>query len=104
MKAVVFDCFGPPEELLQVRDVAEPGEPGPGQVRVRMLASPINPSDLHYIRGDYGKRPILPATPGFEGVGIVEAAGSGLLARRVPGKRVAGLNTSTRHWHIKVIA
>jgi NADPH:quinone reductase-like Zn-dependent oxidoreductase len=103
MKAVVFDRFGPPEEVLQVRDVAEPGEPGPGQVRVRMVMSPINPSDLHYIRGDYGKRPNLPATPGFEGVGIVEAAGSGLLARRVRGKRVAVLNASTGNWQEKVI-
>ncbi|MFL5241626.1 MAG: zinc-dependent alcohol dehydrogenase family protein [Gemmataceae bacterium] len=103
MKAVVFDRFGPPEEVLQVRDVPDPGEPGPGQVRVRMLASPINPSDLLYVRGDYGKRPHLPATPGFEGVGIVEATGSGLLARRVRGKRVAVLNASTGNWQEKVI-
>ena len=34
-----------PEEVLAVREVPEP-VPGPGQVRVRMLASPINPSDL----------------------------------------------------------
>jgi NADPH2:quinone reductase len=103
MKAVVFDRFGPPEEVLYVKDVPEPGEPGPGQVRVRMLASPINPSDLLYVRGEYGKRPTLPATPGFEGVGVVEATGSGLLARRVRGKRVAVLNAFTGNWQEKVI-
>ncbi|HEV3238098.1 MAG TPA: zinc-dependent alcohol dehydrogenase family protein [Gemmataceae bacterium] len=103
MKAVVFDRFGPPEEVLQVKDVPEPGEPEAGQVRVRMLASPINPSDISYVRGQYGKRPNLPATPGFEGVGIVEAAGSGLLARRVRGKRVAVLNSGTGNWQEKVI-
>lgn len=103
MKAVVFDRFGPPEEVLCVKEVPEPGEPGPGQVRVRLLASPINPSDLLYVRGGYGKRPALPATPGFEGVGIVEAAGSGLLARRVRGKRVAVLNAFTGNWQEKVI-
>jgi NADPH:quinone reductase len=103
MKAVVFDCFGLPEEVLQVRETPAPPEPGPGQVRVRMLASPVNPSDLLYIRGVYGKQPPLPATPGFEGVGVVEATGSGLLARRVRGKRVAVLNRSTGNWQEQVV-
>ena len=40
-----------PDEVL-VEDVPIP-EPGPGQVRLRMLMSPINPSDLHYLRGTY---------------------------------------------------
>jgi NADPH:quinone reductase-like Zn-dependent oxidoreductase len=54
MKAVVVDQWGDPEQVLQVRDVDEP-QPGRGQVRVRMLASPINPSDLLMIRGQYGR-------------------------------------------------
>ena len=80
MKAIVCEHFGDPADVLNVRDVPLP-EPGPGQVRVRMLASPINPSDLLMVRGEYGRRPALPATPGFEGVGVVEAAGPGLLGR-----------------------
>jgi NADPH:quinone reductase len=103
MKAVVFDRFGPPEEVLQAREVPPPPEPGPGQVRIRMIASPVNPSDLLYIRGEYGKQPPLPATPGFEGVGIVEATGSGLFARRVRGKRVAVLNRATGNWQEQVV-
>jgi NADPH2:quinone reductase len=103
MKAVVFDRFGPPEEVLEVRDVPAPAEPGPGQVRVSMLASPVNPSDIMYIRGEYGMRPRLPATPGFEGVGIVEAIGSGFLARRVRGKRVSVLNRATGNWQEQVV-
>src|SRR5256885_14704142 len=79
MKAIVCEKWGDPEEVLHVRDVPEP-VPGPGQVLVRMLASPVNPSDLLMVRGEYGRQPPLPATPGFEGVGVVEA-GSGLLAR-----------------------
>src|SRR4051794_14488042 len=102
MKAIVFDRFGDPAEVLQVRDVPEP-QPGPGQVRVRMLASPINPSDLLVVRGEYGRRPTLPATPGFEGVGVVEQAGSGLLARRVLGKRVAVLNSRGGNWQEQVV-
>lgn len=102
MKAVVCDRWGDPEEVLQVCDVPEL-VPGRGQVRVRMLASPINPSDLLMVRGQYGRSPPLPATPGFEGVGVVEA-GSGLLARRVMGKRVAVLNsTGSGNWQEKVV-
>jgi NADPH:quinone reductase-like Zn-dependent oxidoreductase len=67
-----------------------------------MIASPINPSDLLMIRGQYGRQPPLPATPGFEGVGVVEA-GSGLLARRVMGRRVAVLNGASGNWQEKVV-
>jgi NADPH2:quinone reductase len=103
MKAVVFDRCGPPEEVLQVRDVPAPGDPGPGEVRVRMLASPVNPSDILYVRGEYAKPQSMPATPGFEGVGIVEAIGSGFLARRVRGKRVSVLNGATGNWQEQVV-
>ena len=98
MKAVVFDRFGPPGQVLQLRDIPEP-MPGPGEVKVRMLASPINPSDLLYIEGQYGlKPPAFPATPGFEGVGIVVANGGGLIGRLRMGKRVAVLNDRNGNW------
>src|SRR5438105_12676494 len=80
MKAVVCERWGEPDDVLQVRDVPVP-TPGPGQVRVRMLLSPVNPSDVLTIQGRYGKQPPLPATPGFEGVGVVEE-GRGLLGWR----------------------
>jgi NADPH:quinone reductase-like Zn-dependent oxidoreductase len=101
MKAVLLEKYGDPEDVLQVRDVPVP-EPGRGQVRVRMIASPINPSDVLFIRGEYGRQAPLPATPGFEGVGVVEA-GSGFLARRVMGKRVAVLNGITGNWQERVL-
>ncbi|PWW04904.1 NADPH:quinone reductase-like Zn-dependent oxidoreductase [Paenibacillus cellulosilyticus] len=47
-------------------------------VLVRMIASPINPSDLIPIRGAYKHRIQLPAIPGYEGVGIVEKVGSSM--------------------------
>jgi len=105
MKAAVFDRFGEPRDVLQVRDLPEQ-EPGPGQVRVRILASPVNPSDLMVVRGLYGRLPALPATPGFEGVGIVEQTGPGLLKvlRGLrPGRRVAVLNGKGGNWQEKVV-
>jgi NADPH:quinone reductase-like Zn-dependent oxidoreductase len=97
MKALVFEQFGEPADVLRVRDVSTP-EPGPGEVRVRMIASPINPSDLMVVRGRYGVLPALPATPGFEGVGIVDKAGPGLLGWYVKGKRVAVINSAGGNW------
>ncbi len=105
MQAVVFERFGAPREVLQVRDVPRP-EPGPGQVRVRMRASPINPSDLLVVRGQYGRLPRLPATPGFEGAGVIDTVGSGLLARLrglKPGRRVAVLHGSGGSWQEYVV-
>ena len=101
MRAIVFEQFGDPAEVLQVREVPQP-EPGPGQVLVRMLASPIGPADFLTVRGEYGHRPKLPATPGTEGVGIVEA-GRGLLGRLRVGSRVAVLNETGGNWQEKVV-
>jgi NADPH:quinone reductase-like Zn-dependent oxidoreductase len=63
-----------------------------------MLASPVNPSDLMYVAGRYGVKPATPATPGFEGVGVVEANGGGLLGWLRKGKRVAVLNDRIGNW------
>ncbi|HUG90699.1 MAG TPA: zinc-dependent alcohol dehydrogenase family protein [Planctomycetaceae bacterium] len=97
MRAAVFERFGEPADVLEVRDVPVP-QPGRGEVRVRMLASPVNPSDLLEIRGQYSARLALPAIPGHEGVGVVEASGGGLLGRMLVGKRVAVLNRKTGNW------
>ncbi|KAI3991392.1 hypothetical protein MKX01_006691, partial [Papaver californicum] len=45
-------------------------------VCVKMLASPINPSDINRIQGVYPVRPPLPAIGGYEGVGEVHDFGS----------------------------
>ena len=97
MKAVVFDRAGNPADVLQVRDVPTP-VPARGEVLVRMLASPVNPSDLLYIEGQYGMKPKLPATPGFEGVGVVERSGGGILGWMRKGKRVVVLGSRTGNW------
>jgi NADPH:quinone reductase-like Zn-dependent oxidoreductase len=102
MRTVLFEQFGTPLEVLQLRDIPVP-QPGPGQVRVRMIASPVNPSDLLVVRGEYGRLPSLPATPGFEGVGVVEAAGGGMLGRLRLGKRVAVLNGRGGNWREQVV-
>lgn len=98
MKRVVFDQVGPPAEVLRLQDDVPAPQPKWGEVMVRMLASPVNPSDLMFVAGKYGLKPTFPATPGFEGVGVVEATGGGVLGWLRKGKRVAVINDRVGNW------
>lgn len=102
MKAVVFASCGDPAAVLRIEDRPLP-EPRRGEVLIKMLACPINPSDLMYIQGRYGKKPALPAVPGFEGVGIVERSGGGLLGRLRTGARVAVPSGTGGNWQQFVV-
>ena len=102
MKVIRFDQFGEPSEVLRL-DQAPVPEPGPGEVRVRMIASPINPSDLLTVQGRYGVRPALPFVPGYEGVGVVDKAGPGLIGGFLVGRRVAVLNQAGGNWGETVV-
>ena len=91
MKALIFRETGEPTSVLRLVEVPTPPLL-PGDVLVRVLLSPINPSDLHMVRGRYGYQPELPASPGAEGVGIVEAVGPGVQGSMV-GTRVVFVDT-----------
>ena len=86
MQAAIYERFGDPTEVLTVGERPKP-EPGPGQIRVRMILSPIHNHDLWTIRGTYGHKPTLPASAGSEAVGIVDALGEGVSAPAI-GQRV----------------
>ncbi len=64
-----------PHEVISAVALQLP-EPGAGQVRIKVLAAPINPSDVLTLTGEYGMLPPLPAVGGNEGVGRVEALGA----------------------------
>ena len=88
MEAARLNHYDGKRESLCLEQVPVP-TPGPGQVLVRMAASPINPSDVMFTRGLYGLTKPVPAIPGFEGAGTVVAAGFGFYGRWLVGKRVA---------------
>src|ERR1700751_1184593 len=97
MKAIQFAQHGEPKDVLVVIDKPLP-EPGEDQVRVRVVLSPINPSDLLYVRGHYsGVTPTFPALVGFEGVGVVYALGPGGQNLTV-GQRVFARNSQGGNW------
>src|ERR1700729_1250087 len=91
MKALIFRETGEPKSVLELAEIPTPPL-APGEALVRVLLTPIHPSDLHMVRGRYGYQPELPASPGIEGVGIVEALGSGVQGRMV-GTRVVFIDT-----------
>ncbi|MBL0169666.1 MAG: zinc-dependent alcohol dehydrogenase family protein [Gemmatimonadaceae bacterium] len=69
-----------------------------GEVLVEVLASPINPSDVLTLTGEYGMLPPLPAVGGNEGIGRVAAVGEGVALS--VGQRVVlpvGSGTWTSH-------
>ncbi|CAN7499962.1 zinc-binding dehydrogenase [Devosia sp. LjRoot3] len=88
MKTAIYSEFGTPEKVLQTKEVERP-QPGPGQVLVKMVLSPVHNHDLMTIAGHYGFKPALPAVPGTEAVGTVEALGEGVTHLKL-GQRVAG--------------
>jgi NADPH:quinone reductase-like Zn-dependent oxidoreductase len=88
MKRVLVDHFGGPEVLRVVED--EPPRPGPGEIRVRVLAAGVSFTDAQLRAGTYLGVPRPPFTPGYELVGIVEELGSGCSRLRV-GDRVGAL-------------
>jgi len=88
-KCITFHDFGSPKDVLKIETKRiKPQENH--VVLVRMLARPINPSDLIPIRGSYSHRITLPNTPGYEGVGIVEDVGASV-SEELIGKRVLPL-------------
>src|SRR5437667_4176481 len=88
MKRVVVGHYGGPE-VLQVVEEDDP-RPGPGDVRVRVLAAGVSFTDALLRTGTYLGGPKPPFTPGYELVGVVDELGPGCSRLRV-GDRVAVL-------------
>jgi len=76
MRAVQYERHGDASVLSVVeRPVPEPGE---GEVRVRVVASGVNPTDWKARIGGYGRAPAEPTVPNHDGAGVVDAVGPGV--------------------------
>lgn len=87
-RTVRFHRTGGPEEL--VIENLDPGNPGPGEVRLRVEAVGLNRAEAMYRAGRYPVEPRLPSRIGYEGVGTVTATGEGVTDYAV-GQRVCVL-------------
>ncbi|MCC6009341.1 MAG: alcohol dehydrogenase catalytic domain-containing protein [Rhodobacteraceae bacterium] len=72
-------------------------QPAPGEVLIRVALSPVNPSDLHFIKGEYGQPRVAGQPAGFEGTGVVAALGEGV-PEALQGTRVAFVATRSGAW------
>jgi NADPH:quinone reductase len=97
MKAALFERHGPASDVLRVAEIETP-EPGPGEVRVRMKLSGINPTDWKS-RSGATPRPIDDfQIPHLDGTGVIDAVGPGVDAGRV-GQRVwTWMAAAGRRW------
>src|SRR6476620_722913 len=77
MRRVVYSETGGPEVLRLVDEPAP--DPGPGEVRVRIHRSGVNPTDWKSRRGAEPGTPVDPAqVPNQDGSGVVDAVGEGV--------------------------
>ncbi len=89
MRAAWYETNGPAAEVLKLGELPDP-EPGPGEVRVRLHASAVNPSDVKARAG--GRKPRWNrVVPNSDGAGIVDRVGAGVDASRI-GQRVWTFN------------
>lgn len=76
VRVVRFHEFGAPE-VLKIEDL-EVGEPGPGEMRVRVQAIGLNRAEAAFRAGQYIEKAQLPARLGYEAAGTVDALGAGV--------------------------
>jgi len=86
MKAAFYDHNGPAREVMRVGEVPTP-EAGDGEVRVRLVASGVNPSDVKSRQGLTRKIAWARVIPQSDGAGVIDQVGAGVPAARI-GERV----------------
>ena len=78
MQAAMYDRYGPAREVLRVAAIERP-QPDPGEVRVRMHVSAVNPTDWRVRSGSQGTTPPFPyMVPNQDGAGVIDAVGAGV--------------------------
>ncbi len=98
MKAAYYERTGPAREVLQLADMEMP-EPAPGEVRVRIEWSGVNPSDVKSRAGvRSAAMPFPRVIPHSDGMGVIDAVGSGVPPARI-GERVWTWNAAWGRAH-----
>jgi NADPH2:quinone reductase len=82
MRAAYYETNGPAREVLRVGKVETP-RPGPGEVRVKLAASGVNPSDVKARAGLTRKLAFPRVIPHSDGAGVIDAIGEGVPSSRL---------------------
>jgi NADPH2:quinone reductase len=86
MRAAYYEKNGPAAEVLHVGEVDTP-RPGPGEVRVKLVTTGVNPSDVKTRAGTARKIAFPRVIPQSDGAGVIDVVGAGVAQSRV-GERV----------------
>ena len=86
MQAAYYERNGTAREVLQVGEIETP-HAGPGEVRVRLATSGVNPSDVKSRLGTTRKIAFPRVVPHSDGAGVIDEVGTGVPKSRV-GERV----------------
>ena len=86
MRAAYYEANGPADAVLKVAEVETP-KPGPGEVRVKLATSGVNPSDVKTRAGTVRKIAFPRVIPHSDGAGTIDAVGDGVDKARI-GERV----------------
>ena len=84
MRAAYYERKGPASKVLVLGELPDP-QPGPGEVRVKLHFSGINPTDTK-LRGGWGGNMEMPfprVIPHQDGAGVIDAAGPGVPRSRI---------------------
>ena len=86
MRAAFYERNGPARDVLKLGEVDQP-KPGPGEVRVKLKTSGVNPSDVKSREGRTRKIAFPRVIPHSDGAGDIDLVGDGVPASRI-GERV----------------
>src|ERR1700759_4875810 len=90
MKAVWYERCGPATDVLSYGEQPTPS-PGPGEVRVKLEASGVNPADVARRAGNYRGLEFPLIIPNSDGAGIIDQVGDGVTRLKI-GQRVCLFN------------
>lgn len=97
MKAALYERHGAAAEVLRGADIERP-DPGPGEVRVRVEVSGVNPTDWKLRSGATPQAIDLFQIPHYDAAGVIDAVGAGVSQERL-GQRVwTWLAAAGRRW------
>ncbi len=89
MKALFFEQYGLPHEILALKDIPLPSM-AKSHSLVKMLYASINPADHMFIQGQYGIKAQFPQIAGLDGVGLIHQSGGSLPAGTLVAFRYPG--------------
>ncbi|XP_065890147.1 enoyl-[acyl-carrier-protein] reductase, mitochondrial-like [Dysidea avara] len=100
-EGLVYAKYGTPEDVLELQEVQIPSV-GRDDVKVKVIAAPVNPSDVNVIQGTYPLSPRLPAFGGNEVVGMVTEVGSTITSLKL-GDHVIAAQPGIGTWRDTIV-